>query len=97
MLVLLAMSVKGGGQSLEATGDAEVDFENDRNHLTMEVAGRTVELFSDGPDEYAREGGSGRYQQVPASAQTPVANNPSDSLKYLGTDVVDVREGDEEG
>ena len=91
------MSVKGGGEAFEATGEAEVDFENDRNHLTMEVGGRTVELFADGPDEYAREGGSGRYQPVPASAQTPVANNPSDSLKYLGTDVVDVREGDEEG
>ena len=91
------MSVTGGGESLEATGEIVVDFEHDRNHLTMDLAGQTIELFADGPDEYVRQGSTGRYRPLPASAQTPVANNPSESLKYLGTDVIDVREASETG
>ena len=52
----------------------------------MEVEGRTVELFADGPDVYLR---LGRYQPLPESERSPVAGNPSASLRYVGTDVVD--------
>ena len=90
------MSVSGGA-SERYSGEVVVDFEHDRNHLTMDVEGRTVELFADGPDEYVRLGSSGRYQPFPESQQSPVANNPSDSLQYVGTDVVDVEETGEAG
>jgi hypothetical protein len=86
-----------GGASEHYSGEALVDFENDRNHLSMGVEGQTVELFADGEDEYFRIGSSGRYRELPESEQSPVANNPTDSLKYVGTDVVDVTEGDEPG
>lgn len=86
-----------GGASERYSGEALIDFEHDRNHLSMGVEGQTVELFADGDDEYFRLGSSGRYQALPASEQSPVANNPTDSLKYVGTDVVDVTEGDEPG
>jgi hypothetical protein len=92
----LTMSVSGATDE-RFTGEVVVDFEHDRDHLTMDVQGQTVELFSDGPDEYVRVGSSGRYQPLPESQQTPVANNPSDSLKYVGTDVVDVEESGESG
>ena len=85
----------GGGADQSFTGDVLVDFEHMRNLLTMEVEGQTVQLFADGEDEYIRQGTSGRYQPLPASAQSPVANNPSDSLQYLGTDVVGVKESGE--
>ena len=85
------------GQSLTVTGGGEVDFEHDRERLTIETQGQTVELFGDGDEEYVRRGDSGRYQRFPASAQAPVANNPTDSLKYLGTDVVGVKKTGEEG
>ena len=84
-----------GEEELAFGGEGVVDFEHDRNKLTIEAQGQTVDLFADGPDEYVRQGGSGRYQRIPASAQTPVANNPSDSLQYVGTDVVDVKENGE--
>jgi hypothetical protein len=83
-----------GGASERYTGEVLIDFENDRNHLTMEVEGETVELFADGEDEYFRVGSSGRYRPLPESEQAPVANNPSDSLQYVGTDVVDVTESE---
>ena len=83
-----------GGASERFTGEVLIDFEHDRNHLTMELQGQTVELFADGDDEYFRVGSSGRYRAMPASEQTPVANNPTDSLQYVGTDVVDVTEGE---
>lgn len=83
-----------GSASERYTGEVLVDFEHDRNHLTMEVEGQTVELFADGDDEYFRVGSSGRYRALPESEQAPVANNPTDSLQYVGTDVVDVSEGD---
>jgi hypothetical protein len=86
-----------GGASERYSGEALVDFEHDRNHLSMGVEGQTVELFADGEDEYFRLGSSGRYQALPESERSPVANNPTDSLKYVGTDVVDVTEGDEPG
>jgi hypothetical protein len=92
----VAISVSGGA-SESFRGEVLVDFAHNRNHLTMQVEGQTVQLFSDGPDEYIRRGTSGRYQRLPESAQSPVANNPSDSLQYVGTDVVDVTEGDENG
>jgi hypothetical protein len=78
-------------------GEALVDFEHDRVRLSMGSGGETIQMFSDGSDEYVRRGTSGRYSPLPQSAQSPVANNPTDSLKYLGTDVVDVRRGDESG
>jgi hypothetical protein len=84
-----------GGASERFSGEALIDFEHDRNHLTMEVEGQTVELFADGDDEYFRVGSSGRYRALPESEQSPVANNPTDSLQYVGTDVVDVARGDE--
>lgn len=90
------MSVSGAA-SESFSGEVLVDFEHDRDHLTMEVEGQTVELFADGPDEYVRLGPSGRYQPLPESERSPVANNPSDSLKYVGTDVVDVEETGEPG
>ena len=86
-----------GGASESFQGELLVDFEHNRNHLTMQVEGQTVQLFTDGPDEYIRRGTSGRYQRLPESAQSPVANNPSDSLQYVGTDVVDVAESGETG
>jgi hypothetical protein len=81
-----------GAASERYTGEVLVDFENDRNHLSMDVQGQPVELFADGDDEYVRIGSSGRYQAMPESEQTPVDNNPTDSLQYVGTEVVDVRE-----
>jgi hypothetical protein len=78
-------------------GEVLIDFEHDRNHMTMDVEGQTVQGFTDGSDEYIRLGSSGRYQQLPPSEQTPVANNPTDSLQYLGTDVVDVQQSGDEG
>jgi hypothetical protein len=86
-----------GGASERYSGEALIDFEHDRNHLTMQVEGQTVELFADGDDEYFRVGSSGRYRALPQSERSPVANNPTDSLQYVGTDVVDVEEGDEAG
>lgn len=86
-----------GAASQSFRGDVLIDFEHDRNQLTMQVEGQTVQLFSDGPDEYFRRGTSGRYQPLPESAQSPVANNPTDSLQYVGTDVVDVAESGETG
>jgi hypothetical protein len=86
-----------GAASERFSGEALVDFEHDRNHLTAEVEGQTVELFADGGDEYFRLGSTGRYRTFPESEQSPVANNPTDSLQYVGTDVVDVAEGDETG
>jgi hypothetical protein len=86
-----------GAQSGRFTGDALVDFENDRDLLTMNVQGQTLQMFSDAGKEYVREGTSGRYQPFPASQASPVENNPADSLKYLGTDVIDVKESEEEG
>ena len=83
-----------GSASERYPGEVLVDFEHDRNHLTMDVEGQTVELFADGDDEYFRVGSSGRYLALPESEQAPVANNPTDSLQYVGTDVVDVSEGD---
>jgi hypothetical protein len=92
------VTIKISGAASETFhGDVLVDFENDRNELTMEAEGQTIQLFSDGPDEYFRPGTSGRYQRLPESAQTPVANNPTDSLQYLATDVVGVSETDESG
>jgi hypothetical protein len=90
------MSVSGPA-SERFIGEVVVDFEHDRDHLTVEVQGQTLELFSDGPDEYFRVGSSGRYQAFPESEQSPVSNNPSDSLRYVGTDVVDVEESSEDG
>jgi hypothetical protein len=92
----LTMAASGGAGG-RYSGEMVVDFEHDRDHLTMDVEGRTVELFADGPDEYVRLGSSGRYQPLPESDETPVANRPSDSLKYVGTDVVDVEESGEAG
>ena len=63
----------------------------------MTVEGRTLQLFSDAARSTVRPGTSGRYRRMPASDQTPVANNPADSLKYVGTDVVDVETGPEDG
>jgi hypothetical protein len=92
------VTIEVSGQANQTfRGDVLVDFENDRNLLTMSVEGQTIQMFSDGPEEYVRVGTSGRYQQLPESEQTPVANNPTDSLKYLSTDVVGVSEGDEAG
>jgi hypothetical protein len=51
-----------GGASERFSGEALIDFEHDRNRLTMEVEGQTVELFADGDDEYFRVGSSGRYR-----------------------------------
>jgi hypothetical protein len=85
-----SMSFSGTGDRF--TGTTLVDFENDREHMTIEVEGQTLEMFTDGGEEYFRPGSSGRYRPFPKSAQSPVANNPTDSLEYLGTDVVDVRE-----
>ena len=86
-----------GGQSLIATGEGVADFENDRNQLTIETQGQTLELFSDGPDEYVHPVTSAATSAFPASAQAPVANSPTDSLKYLGTDVVGVQATGDEG
>jgi hypothetical protein len=86
-----------GAASERYNGEALIDFEHDRNHLSMEVEGQTVELFADGDDEYFRVGSTGPYRAMPQSAQSPVANNPTDSLQYVGTDVVDVARGDEAG
>jgi hypothetical protein len=91
----LTMSAEGVSERI--SGDVRVDFEHDRNLMTVEVEGQTVELFADGPDEYFRVGSAGPYREFPESEQSPVANNPSDSLKYLGTDVVDVEESGESG
>jgi hypothetical protein len=81
-----------GGAGERFGGMALVDFENDREHMTIQVEGQRLEMFTDGDEEYFRPGSSGRYRPFPKSAQSPVANNPTDSLQYLGTDVVDVRE-----
>lgn len=89
------VTVSAAGERFD--GEILIDFEHDRNHMTMEVEGQTVEGFTDGSDEYIRLGSSGRYQRVPQSEQTPVANNPTDSLQYLGTDVVDVQQTGDEG
>jgi hypothetical protein len=89
----MAFTISISGAANERyTGEVLVDFENDRNHLSMDVEGQPVELFADGEDEYVRIGSSGRYQAMPESEQTPVDNNPTDSLQYVGTDVVDVQE-----
>jgi hypothetical protein len=85
------------GQLRHISADGLVDFDNQRDLLTLEVQGQKVQLFGDKGKEYFRQGTSGRYQALPDSSQTPVANNPADSLKYLGTDVVDVKEGDDDG
>ena len=89
------VTVSAAGERFD--GEILIDFEHDRNHMTMEVEGQTVEGFTDGSDEYIRLGSSGRYQRIPQSEQTPVANNPTDSLQYLGTDVVDVQQTGNEG
>ena len=86
----------GGGQSENFGGEGLVDFEHDRDLSTLEFGGRTLQLFNDRGQEYFREGESGPYRRFPESAQSPVANNPADSLKYLGTDVVDVRTADQD-
>jgi hypothetical protein len=79
-----------GAQSATVTGEGRVDFEHDRDLITVTADGQTLQLFSDRGKEYVRQGTSGRYQPFPASADSPVANNPADSLRYVGTDVVDV-------
>jgi hypothetical protein len=86
-----------GGQSTTIDGEGLVDFEHDRDLLTLTVAGRTLQLFSDKGEEYVREGTSGRFRRFPASAGSPVENNPADSLRYVGTDVVDVKKVDASG
>ena len=86
-----------GHESARFNGEALVDFGHDRDLLTMKVQGQTVQLFIDRGDEYVRSGTSGRYRRLPASAQSPVANNPADSLKYVGTDVVDVVQAKQSG
>jgi hypothetical protein len=87
----LEMAISGP-EDAKYSGEGIVDFENERDLLTLEAEGQTVQLFNDAGEEYVRVGTSGRYQEVPESQQTPVANNPADSLKYVGTDVVNVKE-----
>lgn len=84
------------GVSATFDGKGLVDFDHDRDLLTLSLGGQTVQVFSDRGQEYIRQGASGRYQRLPASADSPVANNPADSLKYLGTDVVGVKRADED-
>jgi hypothetical protein len=84
------------GESATIAGEGLVDFDHDRDLLTITLGGQTVQVFSDRGREYFRQGASGRYQRFPASADSPVANNPADSLKYLGTDVVGVKRADED-
>jgi hypothetical protein len=79
------------------TAEGVADFEHDRDLITVTFDGQTLQLFSDGGEEYFREGDSDRFRRFPAAAASPVANNPADSLKYLGTDVVDVRNAAEDG
>jgi hypothetical protein len=87
----MTMAVTGPEEG-EYSGEGIVDFEHRRDQLTLEAGGQTVQLFNDGDKEYARVGTEGRYQEIPKSQQTPVANSPADSLRYVGTDVVDVKE-----
>jgi hypothetical protein len=94
--MVVDVSVTGGADE-SFHGEVLVDFEHDRNKLTLDVRGQTVQLFSDGSDDYVRQGTAGRYRRFPKSEESPVANDPSDSLQYLGTDVVDVTEGNEAG
>src|SRR5215212_6128052 len=48
-------------------GKVLVDFEHDRDRLTMDVQGQTLQLISDGSDEYVRQGTAGRYRRFPKS------------------------------
>lgn len=82
--------VARGREALDANGVGVVDFENDRDRLTISVGGQTVGLFTDGAAEYIRLGDSGRYRVRPPSDDAPVANNPADSLRYVASDVVGV-------
>lgn len=79
------------------SGDVLVDFANDRNLMTLTVEGRELQLYSEQGEEYFRPGTSGRFRPFPESEQSPVANNPADSLKYVATDVVDLEDGPEPG
>jgi hypothetical protein len=84
------------GQSATFDGKGLVDFDHDRDLLTLSLGGQTVQVFSDRGREYIRQGTSGRYQRLPASVDSPVANDPADSLRYLGTDVIGAKRADED-
>lgn len=86
-----------GPEGFSSSAEGVADFEHDRDLLTTMVQGQTVQTFNDGGEAYVRNGTSGPYRLFPPSEEAPVANNPTDSLKYVGTDVVDVKEIDEDG
>jgi len=88
-------NVPRGQVGIEASGGGRIDFPRERSTYRMRYdeapalePGTTLDFFSDRAVTFTRPAGRGLFRREKPSI---VANGPADSLKYLGTDSIDVR------